>query len=80
MMSSQPSPGVALGHLQPAALVWGLPHHRFGFFTFSEEETLFHTIAFLSEKTFKIKFLINRSLACQGLNRLLKYFMLEELD
>lgn len=41
---------------------------------------LFHTIVFLSDKAFTIKSLINRSLACQGLNSFLKYFMLEELD
>lgn len=80
MVSSCSSLGVGLGLLQPAALVWGLPHYRFGFFTFLEEEMLFHTIVYLSEKTFRIKYLINHSLACQGLNRLLKYFMLEELD
>jgi len=71
---------VGLGHLRPAALVWGLPHHRFSFFSFLEEEMLFHIIAFLSDKTFKMKFLINLSLTCQGLNRFLKYFMLEELN
>lgn len=57
-----------------------LPLHHFGFFPSLEEEMPFHTIVFLSDKTSTIKSLINRSLACQGLNRFLKYFMLEEVD